>query len=155
MTSPEVQLLIIEDNPVDAELMLASIELPHGIASVHVARDGLDALDFLFCRGGYADRASSALPRLVILDVKLPKVDGFAVLREIRADPRTQMLPVVMLTSSAIERDVVQGYRLGANSYVQKPMEVDEFRETVRQLGHYWLRMNAPLPASALAPAQS
>jgi two-component system response regulator len=141
-----VDLLLAEDNPSDAELILESLA---GLRErVFAVEDGVDALDFLFARGDFADRAHVALPRVVVLDVKLPKIGGFDVLRELRADPRTQSLPIVMLTSSNLESDIARGYALGANSYVQKPVDFDRFRETVRLLGFYWLTTNEPPPVS-------
>jgi len=146
MTIPRVDLLLAEDNPSDTELILESLA---GLRErVFAVEDGVEALDFLFGRGDFAERAHLGLPRVVVLDVKLPKVGGFDVLRELRADPRTRKVPVVMLTSSNLERDVARGYELGANSYVQKPVDFDRFRETVRLLGLYWLSTNEPPPAN-------
>jgi len=114
---------------------------------VVVARDGVEALDYLFGRGAHAGRDPAALPQVVLLDLKLPRVDGLEVLRELRADPRTRMLPVVVLTSSLEEQDLIRSYSLGANSYVRKPVDFAQFMEAVRQLGLYWLVLNATPPA--------
>lgn len=142
MSDRVVDVLLAEDDSADAELILTSLG-DDGIAErVHVAQDGAEALDFLFGRVTDAARCKGALPRLVLLDVKLPKVTGLDVLREIRRDPRTRLIPVVLLTSSNIKRDVALGYSLGANSYVQKPVDFGEFRETVRLIGLYWLTLN-------------
>ena len=142
MTSPEIDVLLADDDAADAELILASLGTAAG-HRVHVARDGEEALDFLFGRAAHAARASATLPRLVILDLKLPKVTGLEVLRQIKHDPRTRLVPVVLLTSSAIGRDVALAYAFGANSYVQKPMDFGEFRQTVGRVGEYWLTVNA------------
>jgi two-component system response regulator len=148
VTDTRVDLLLAEDNPSDTELILESLA---GLRErVFTVEDGVEALDFLFSRGRFAGRAQSSMPRVVMLDVKLPKIGGFDVLRALRADPRTRRIPVVMLTSSNLERDVARGYELGANSYVQKPVEFDRFRETVRLLGLYWLSINEPPPLSTL-----
>ncbi|HEX4574796.1 MAG TPA: response regulator [Gemmatimonadales bacterium] len=147
----EVEVLLVEDNPADAELTLHSLR-QHSLADhVRVARDGVEALDFLFCRGAFAGRSFTDPPTLVLLDIKLPKVDGLEVLRQLKADPRTQPIPVVMLTSSNIERDLVTSYQSGVNSYVQKPVEFGQFREAVKQVGLYWLLENEPPPPSAFA----
>ena len=147
MTDRVVDVLLGEDDSADAELILTSLG-GDGIADrVHVAQDGEEALDFLFGRATYAARARTAPPRLVLLDIKLPKVTGLDVLRQIKLDPRTRLIPVVMLTSSNIRRDVALGYSLGANSYVQKPVDFDEFRETVRLIGSYWLTLNVGVAA--------
>jgi CheY-like chemotaxis protein len=137
-----VRLLIVEDNPIDAELIVESLRADRLADGIHIARDGVEALDFLLCRGAYAGRAGEPLPRLVTLDLKLPKVDGLEVLREIKSEIRTRQVPVVMLTSSKLERDVVRSYQLGVNSYVQKPVGVESFRAAVRELGRYWLMLN-------------
>jgi len=146
MSRKLILMLLAEDNPSDADLVLASLARDGLADSVHVAHDGVEALDFAFCRGQYADRDCAPALRVIVLDVKLPKIDGFEVLRELRANPRTCRIPVVMLTSSNIERDVARGYELGANSYLQKPVDFQRFRETVRHLGVYWMTMNEPLP---------
>jgi two-component system, response regulator len=144
----DVDVLLAEDNASDAELILHSLE-EQMAGRIHVVHDGEEALDFLFGRGSYAARGSARPPKLVMLDVKLPKVDGLQVLRELRAHRRTWALPVVLLTSSNVVRDVVEGYRLGANSYVQKPVDFVHFRQMVRRLGRYWLAVNEPVPAQA------
>ena len=144
MSTSPVLMLLAEDNPSDAELILAS--LSDYAVVIHVVHDGVQTLDFVFCRGEYAGRENEPCLRVIVLDVKLPKIDGFEVLRELKSDPRTRATPVVMLTSSNIERDVARAYQLGANSYVQKPVDFEHFRRTVRQLGLYWLTANeAPL----------
>src|SRR5262249_54750058 len=135
MPSQEVEILLVEDNPIDLELALHAIR-PNKLANrIEVARDGEEALDFLFCRNGFEAQAELHPPRLVLLDLKLPKVDGIEVLREIKANPRTKMVPVVILTSSREERDLVSSYHLGVNSYIQKPVDFDQCREVIRQVG--------------------
>jgi two-component system, response regulator len=148
MSAHAFEVLLAEDSTADAELVLHS--LTDGMpVQLHVVHDGEEALDFLFGRGAYGDRAAAPLPRLVLLDRNLPVVDGLQVLRELRHHPRTWALPVVLLTSSNLEHDVVESYRLGANSFVQKPLEFTKFRELVRRLGEYWLTINEPPPAFA------
>jgi CheY-like chemotaxis protein len=149
MNRKPVQMLLAEDNASDADLILASLAKDALAEFIHVAHDGVETLDFVFCRGEYAERAQEPSLRVIVLDVKLPKVDGFEVLRELKADPRTHSIPVVLLTSSNIERDVVLGYQLGANSYLQKPVDFERFRRTVRYLGLYWMTMNEPPPLSS------
>ncbi len=136
-----VEILLVEDSPHDVELTLHALQQHRADTSVHVARDGEEALDYLFCRGPHADRPFAA-PRLVLLDLKLPKIDGIEVLQAIRSDPRTSAIPVVVLTSSKEQRDIAATYRLHVNSYIQKPVDFDQFRDTVRQLGFYWLVVN-------------
>ncbi len=153
MSPDAIEILFVEDNPADVELTLRSMRQDHVANRIHVARDGEEALDFLFRRGAYANRRGDHLPKLVLLDLKLPKVDGLEVLRQIREDSRTRTLPVVILTSSKEERDLVNGYELGANSYIQKPVDFDQFKETVRQLGLYWLVINEPPPPACGAQA--
>lgn len=145
MTSVDpVDLLLAEDNPRDAELTLLAFA-DHKLAnSIHVVRDGAEALDFLFAEGAYSGRVDMAYPRVVLLDLKLPKVDGIEVLRAIRQDPRTRTVPVVVLTSSQEERDIVEAYRLGVNSYIVKPLDFEKFGEAVSALGMYWLVLNQP-----------
>lgn len=135
-------ILLVEDNPDDEILTLRSLK-KHGILNeVIVAHDGVEALDFLFGRGMYAGRDLTVMPAVIMLDLKLPKVDGLEVLREIRSNNLTRLLPVVILTSSTEEQDLVNGYKLGANSYVRKPVEFEEFAEAVSRLGLYWLLLN-------------
>ena len=142
-------ILLVEDNPGDAELTQRALKKSNvGNPIAHVS-DGAEALDFLFRQGAYADRAPADMPRLVLLDLKLPKVDGLEVLRALRADERTKLLPVVMLTSSDEEQDVVRSYGLGANSFVRKPVDFAQFVEATRILGLYWLVVNRPPPAVA------
>jgi two-component system, response regulator len=144
-----VEILLVEDNPDDVEMTLHALRREKLANTVHVARDGEEALDYVFRRGQYAGR-TNAHPRVVLLDLKLPKVDGLQVLKEMKEDPRTKAIPVVILTSSREERDMVSGYRLGVNAYIQKPVDFDQFRETVKALGLFWLVVNQPPPAAAL-----
>ena len=142
-------LLLIEDNPDDEELTLLALKESNVLNEVVVARDGVEALDYLFGTGAYAGRDTSLAPQLILLDLKLPKVGGLEVLQRLRSDPRTQWIPVVVLTSSSEEEDIIASYRLGANSYVRKPVEFHRFADAVRQLGLYWLLINqAPPPQS-------
>ena len=139
-------ILLVEDNPDDEALTLRALKKNKIANSVVVAHDGVEAVDYLFGTGAHAGRDANDLPQIVLLDLKLPKLDGFDVLRRIRADERTRFLPVVVLTSSKEERDVVQSYRDGCNSYVRKPVNFDEFLEAARQLGMYWLLLNEGMP---------
>ena len=141
-------ILLIEDNPDDEALTLRALKKNNIQNEVVVARDGAEALEFLFGQGAYAGRDMRIMPQVTLLDLKLPKVDGFDVLRRIRADERTRLLPVVILTSSNEERDRISGYDLGANSYVRKPVEFQSFVEAVQQLGLYWLILNQTAPVS-------
>ncbi len=138
----DVQILLVEDNPNDVKLALHAFK-KHNLANhVHVARDGAEALEFIFCTGAHAHRHIEYGPKVILLDLKLPLVDGEEVLRRIKADPRTRSIPVVVLTSSREERDVGESYRLGVNSYIVKPVDFDQFSEAVRHLGFYWLLFN-------------
>lgn len=139
-------ILLVEDNPDDEALTLRALKKNNIRNQVVVARDGVEALDCLFATGGDAGREARAKPQVILLDLNLPKLDGLEVLRRIRADERTRLLPVVILTSSNEERDRIEGYSLGANSYIRKPVDFGQFTEAVRQLGLYWLVLNEPPP---------
>jgi two-component system response regulator len=141
------KILLVEDNPDDEALTLRALK-KHSIANqVEVVRDGAEALDWLFATGAHADRDAGDLPTVVLLDLKLPKVDGLEVLRRIRADERTRLQPVVILTSSSEQKDLVESYELGANAYVRKPVDFGQFSEAVSHLGLFWLLLNEPPPA--------
>lgn len=148
MSSQELDILLVEDNQDDMDLALHALRREKLANNIFVVRDGEEALDFLFCRGAFADRSFDHPPKLVLLDLKLPKVDGMEVLKQIKGDPRTKTIPVVMMTSSKEERDLVSSYSLGANSFIQKPVDFDQFRETVKTIGLYWLIINQPAPAN-------
>ncbi|MBI3951057.1 MAG: response regulator [Acidobacteria bacterium] len=144
MTEQPVQILLVEDNPDDVELTLHALK-KHNLANrIEIVRDGTEALQFIFCTGAYAHRHIEDSPKVILLDLKLPKVDGLEVLRQIKADPRTRMIPVVVLTSSREERDILESYQLGVNSFITKPVDFEQFTEAVRQLGLYWLLLNQP-----------
>lgn len=139
-------ILLVEDNPDDVKLTMRAFKRNNMLNPVEVARDGIEALDFLFARGAHAERAGKPMPALILLDLQLPLLDGLGVLKEIRADARTKLIPVVILTSSKEEQDLIRGYSFGANSYVRKPVDFAEFVEAVRLLGVYWLMTNQPPP---------
>jgi two-component system response regulator len=139
-------ILLVEDNPDDEKLTLRAFKRSHVMNPIEVARDGVEALDFLFARGAHSHRQGLPMPTVVVLDLKLPKLDGLGVLKTMRADERTRLVPVVILTSSKEEQDLISGYSLGANSYVRKPVDFSEFMEAVRVLGVYWLMMNEGPP---------
>lgn len=144
MNIDEVEILLVEDNPNDAELTLRALK-KHKLANrVLIAKDGAEALDFIFATRSYSHRKVEHGPRVIFLDIKLPKVDGLEVLRRIKADPRTKSIPVVMLTSSKEDRDIIESYALGVNSYVAKPVEFESFVHAVSDLGLYWLLLNKP-----------
>ena len=146
MENEEKVILLVEDNPDDEALTLRALRKNNILNEVVVARDGAEALDYLFGAGAWAGRDTRVQPQLMLLDLKLPKVDGLEVLRRIRLDERTRLQPVVILTTSKEDCDVTAGYKLGANSYIRKPVSFDEFMEAVRQLGLYWLVLNVPPP---------
>ena len=136
------EILIVEDNPLDLEMTLRGLRKANIVNQIHVARDGAEALEFLFCEGAYAHRRIEDAPRFVLLDLKLPKVDGLEVLARMKADERTRAIPVVMLTSSKEQRDLIESYQLGVNSYIVKPVDFDNFVQAARELGTYWLMLN-------------
>jgi CheY-like chemotaxis protein len=140
-----IEILLVEDNPRDVEMTLRALKKRNLANTVHVAKDGAEALDFLFAKGAYAARDPNHTPKVVLLDLKLPKISGLEVLKKIKADERTRTIPVVVLTSSQEEKDMVESYRLGVNSYIVKPVDFDKFIESIGQLGLYWLVINKPL----------
>ena len=142
MADSAVEILLVEDNPSDVKLALHAFRRHRLANHVHVVRDGAEALEFLFCTDRYATRDIADRPRVILLDLKLPLVDGLEVLRQVKGDDRTKMIPVVVLTSSHEDKDIVETHRLGVNSYIVKPINFDQFIETARQLGLYWLLLN-------------
>ena len=148
MVADPIEILLVEDNPNDEELTLYALKKNNITNQIQVVRDGAEALEYLFCTGAYAHRRINEPPKVVLLDLKLPKVDGLEVLEQVKTDPRTRAIPVVVLTSSQEERDIVESYQLGVNSYIVKPVDFEQFIEAVRQLGMYWMLLN-------ISPAQS
>jgi two-component system response regulator len=142
MSADPIEILLVEDNPNDEELTLYAVKKNNITNHIQVVRDGAEALEYLFCTGSYANRQVNDPPKVVLLDLKLPKVDGLEVLERIKSDERTRTIPVVVLTSSQEERDIVESYQLGVNSYIVKPVDFEQFIEAVRQLGLYWVLLN-------------
>jgi CheY-like chemotaxis protein len=140
-----IEILLVEDSPQDAELTLRALRKASLVNRIHLARDGVEALDFLFCEGPHATRRIEDAPKVVLLDLKLPRLDGLEVLRRLKGDPRTKAIPVVVLTSSREQNDVVASYQFGVNSYIVKPVDFERFSAAVRELGLYWLLLNEPL----------
>jgi two-component system response regulator len=139
-----IEILLVEDNPNDVRLTLHALRRYNLTNNIHVVRDGAEALEFVFCTGAYAQRDIAQPPKVILLDLKLPLINGLEVLQRIKADPRTHLIPVVVLTSSGEERDVIDTYRLGVNSYITKPVDFEQFTEAVRTLGMYWVLLNQP-----------
>ena len=142
MTDNVVEILLVEDNPEDIELTLRALKKSKLANTIVVAEDGEEALDFIFARGKYSERSTICSPKVILLDLKLPKVSGIEVLREIKKDPRTSIIPVVILTSSTQEVDIEESYKLGANSYIVKPVNFENFIQSLRQMNDYWLVLN-------------
>jgi len=153
MNSSDVDILLVDDSQDDVDLTLHALRSENLANHIFVARDGEEALDFLFCSGPHAERSFDHPPKLVLLDLKMPKVDGMQVLKRVKGDPRTRAIPVVLMTSSREERDLVSGYNMGVNSYIQKPVDFEEFRKMVKLLGLYWLLVNRPLVGQSMPRA--
>ncbi|HEY3897491.1 MAG TPA: response regulator [Chthoniobacter sp.] len=144
MNGNAVEILLVEDNPEDLKLALRALKKAALTNRIHVARDGEEALEFIFCEGPHASRKIEDVPRVILLDLKLPKVDGLEVLQRVKTDPRTKAIPVVVLTSSREQNDVIRSYNYGVNSYIVKPVNFDSFAKAVEELGLYWLLLNHP-----------
>jgi CheY-like chemotaxis protein len=137
-----ISIVLVEDNPTDAELTIRALRRSRIGNQIQLLEDGAEALDFLFCRGNYAHRSMTNQPKVILLDLKLPRISGLEVLRQLKADPRTQRIPVVVLTSSAEDQDMIESYQLGVNSYIVKPVDFEQFNQAVQQLGFYWILFN-------------
>jgi two-component system response regulator len=144
-------ILLVDDSAADIELTVHVLRQNHLANDIHVAQDGKEALDFIFCRGAYAGRSPDEPPRVILLDLKLPKVDGLEVLKAIRADERTKAIPVVVFTSSKEQKDLIEGYKLGTSAYIQKPVDFDQFRRAIKEIGMFWLVSNQPPPPEVFA----
>ena len=144
MTSKQVEIVLIEDNPHDAELALRALKTYNLANELIWLKDGVEALDFIFAQGQYADRSIEDVPKVVLLDLKLPRINGLEVLEKVKSDVRTKGIPIVVLTSSSEERDIVTSYNLGVNSYILKPVDFDKFINAIREIGFYWLLLNKP-----------
>jgi two-component system response regulator len=150
MSLDGIEILLVDDSSADVELTLRALRHDALVDHIHIARDGEEALNFIYCREPFQKRAAEPLPRLILLDLNMPKVDGLSVLRTLKEDPRTRAIPVVILTSSKEEKDVAKSYAVGVNSYIQKPVNFDQFREAVHTLGLYWLSVNQAPPRQNL-----
>ncbi len=152
--SNEVEILLVDDSPEDVELTIRALRRNQIANEIKVAEDGAEALDFLFCRGSYQHRNAAVPPKVVLLDLNLPKVNGLEVLREMRGDPRTKAIPVVILTSSKEQKDLITGYNLGVNAFVQKPVDFEQFNEAIRQIGMFWMLINQAPPRGSFGEAK-
>ncbi len=148
-TGQDVEILLVDDNPSDVELTIYSLRQNHLADAIYVAEDGKDALDFIFCRAAHRERSITERPKVILLDLKLPKLDGLEVLKAIRGDERTRAIPVVILTSSKEQKDLFEGYKLGVNAFVQKPVDFEQFRRTIKDIGMFWLVVNEAPPPEA------
>lgn len=155
MTVDDIEILLVEDNPADVELTLHALRQGKLANRIEVARDGEEALDFLFCRGALDGRNHRNAPRVILLDLKIPKIDGLEVLKQIRRNMHTRTIPVVILTASKEPQDLIAGYELGVNSYLQKPVDFDAFQKMIVQLGMYWLVVNEPPPVTGYRAMES
>ena len=144
MTSNEIEIVLVEDNPNDAELALRALKVNNLANNLIWLQDGVEAIDFIFAQGQYPDRSMENAPKVILLDLKLPRVNGLEVLEKVKADIRTKSIPIVVLTSSSEERDIIMSYNLGVNSYILKPVDFDKFINAVREIGFYWLLLNKP-----------
>ncbi len=153
MSEDGVEILLVEDNPNDEALAKHAFKRQNIVNELHVVRDGAEALEYIFCTGAYSHRRI-ANPKVILLDLKLPLVDGIEVLRQIRSDPRTRLIPVVVLTSSSEQRDIVESYKLGVNSYIVKPVDFEQFNEVAKHLGYYWLLLNRQPPSNLDLPLE-
>ncbi len=142
METEPVDILLIEDNPIDVELAIRALKKSGLVNNIFVVNDGEDALDFIYCKNKYWNRKHSGIPKIILLDLKLPKVSGLEVLKIIKSDEDKKIIPVIVLTSSSQEKDMIESYKLGVNSYIQKPVDFDQFVESVKQIGMYWLLLN-------------
>jgi two-component system, response regulator len=152
MRNPDSEILLVDDSPMDVELTVYALKPLHISASIRVAEDGKEALDYVFCEGKYKDRKFANRPALILLDLKLPKVDGLQVLETIRNDGRTRAIPIVILTSSKEQKDVIEGYRRGASAFIQKPVDFDLYCKTIGEIGAFWMSANEPPPPEAFSP---
>jgi two-component system response regulator len=151
--SNAIEILIVDDSASDVELTVHALRKAKLANEIHIVEDGEQALDFLFCRGRYSARSFSDPPRVVLLDLKMPKVDGIEVLRAVRGDPRTRAIPIVVLTSSKETRDLIESYNLGVNAYIEKPVDFERFREVIEHIGMFWLVVNEPPPKDCFSSA--